>query len=183
MVKTSSDNVKSLMFLVQSDGHTPKHVDGRIEAFLQEFRNKVLVDMTGSDFLDNVNSLCEGLLEKPKNLSEESHRHWEHITNQSYHFSRLQDIAAVIRTLTKDNVMQFFDRHILVNSLLRCKLSIHMYGKAHTEELLTVQDNHDLAKGTEIIECPNVFARKRPLLACQEVAPLEPHMFHKLSKS
>jgi insulysin len=182
-VKTSSDNVKSMQFLVQSDGFTPKHVDGRIEAFLQVFRNQVLADMSVEDFQDNVNSLCEGLLEKPKNLSEESHRHWELITNQSYHFSRLQDIAALIRTLTLEDVMQFFDRYILASSPHRRKLSVHMYGKAHMEELQAVEQADDQDQGDHgIIVCPNEFGRKRPLFAAQEVAPLEPHLFQKLPK-
>lgn len=177
MVKTSADNVKNLMFLIQSDGYSPEHVDDRIEAFLVMFRDKVLVEMTEGDFQDNVNSLCEGLLEKPKNLAEESHKHWDFIVNRSYHFSRLQDIAALVRTLTLNDIMQFFDRHILATSPFRRKLSIHMYGKAHIEHLPAMNSSKNAGNAVEIITCPKHFGRSRSLLPTQAAASLEPHMF------
>jgi insulysin len=40
-VKTSGNNIKSLMFLIQSDSHDPIHCDGRVEAFLERFRTKL----------------------------------------------------------------------------------------------------------------------------------------------
>jgi insulysin len=130
-VKTIANNVKCLMFLIQSDSFDPIHVDQRIEQFLQHFRSKIIMEMSDEDFQHNVASLCDSMLEKCKNLSEESTKHWNMIKNRSYHFSRLQDIAQAIRPLKKFDVLRFFDRYLLAPSPHRSKLSIQLFGTAH----------------------------------------------------
>jgi secreted Zn-dependent insulinase-like peptidase len=62
-----------LLFLIQSDSFDPIHMDQRIEAFLVDFRHK-LVQMSEPDFAASVGALCQSFLEKNKNLSEESSR-------------------------------------------------------------------------------------------------------------
>jgi len=41
-VKTSGNDVKALMILIQSDSYDPIHCDARVEAFLERFRTKLL---------------------------------------------------------------------------------------------------------------------------------------------
>ena len=130
-VKTVADNVKSLMFLIQSDSYDPIHMNERIEHFLLHFRNVILMDMSEDDFMMNVSSLCDSMLEKSKNLSEETMKHWNVIQNRTYYFRRIHDIVQVIRTLQKVDVIRFFDHYILATSPFRRKLSIQLFGTAH----------------------------------------------------
>lgn len=62
-VKTSGDNIKGLVFLIQSDAFDPIHVENRIEAFLAGFRKRI-VDMSEDDFQTNVGSVVASFLEK-----------------------------------------------------------------------------------------------------------------------
>jgi insulysin len=62
-IKTSGDDVKGLLLLIQSDAFDPIHVESRIEAFLSGFRKR-LVDMPDEEFQTNIDSLVVSLLEK-----------------------------------------------------------------------------------------------------------------------
>lgn len=62
-VKTSGDNVKGLLFLIQSDGFDPPHVESRIEHFLANFRERI-VAMEPGEFQSNVDALVSSFLEK-----------------------------------------------------------------------------------------------------------------------
>jgi insulysin len=67
-VKTSGDNIKGLLFLIQSDSFDPIHVESRIETFLANFRQRI-VDMSSEDFQTNVDSVVASFLEKVRRLS------------------------------------------------------------------------------------------------------------------
>ena len=133
-LKTSGDIIKGWLCLIQSDSFDPIHMDQRIESFLQAYRSQ-LVSMSEDDFATNVESVCQNLLEADKNLGEESIKHWSVISNQTYRFTRLPEIAACVRTLTKPDVLRFFDRYLLAESPFRRKLSVQVFGKNHAESL------------------------------------------------
>lgn len=62
-VKTSGDNVKGLLFLIQSDAFDPPHVEDRIEHFLGNFRDRI-VSMEPEAFQNNVDAMVSSFLEK-----------------------------------------------------------------------------------------------------------------------
>lgn len=62
-IKTSGYDIKSLLFLIQSDGFDPIHVDQRIEEFLVRFRLRIQT-MSKEDFETNVNAVVASFLEK-----------------------------------------------------------------------------------------------------------------------
>ena len=70
-----------------------------------------------------------------KNLGEESSRYWHVILNQSYQFTRLQDIAEHVKSLTKERVLRFFDRYLALNSPNRRKLCVHVFARQHQERM------------------------------------------------
>jgi insulysin len=169
-VKTSGDKVKSLLFLIQSDSFDPIHMDQRIEAFLVDFRHK-LVQMSEPDFAANVGALCQSFLEKNKNLSEESSRYWHVITNQTYRFYRMSELAAAAQTVTKLDVLRFLDRHVLATSPYRRKLSVQVFGQNHIADLL---DKTDVAgDGIVLVESANDFRRSQALFPMQASASIE----------
>jgi insulysin len=161
------------MFLVQSETFDPMLMDGRVEAFLAGFRSQ-LVEMSNEDFVANIESVCQNLLEKNKNLSEESSKYWTVITNQSYRFKRLQEIAAETKMLNKNDVVRFFDKHILMSPWRR-KLSIQVFGKNHTELLETEMAAKD---ETVLIEDPKDFVRQSSLFPAQETGSIEEWLLH-----
>jgi insulysin len=62
-VDTAGDDIKGLLFLIQSDAFDPIHLDSRVEAFLERFRSKI-VDMSSEDFQINVDAVVKYFLEK-----------------------------------------------------------------------------------------------------------------------
>lgn len=62
-IKTSGENIKGLLFLIQSDAFDPIHVEGRVEAFLAKFRERIQ-SMSNEDFDTNVQAVVSSFLEK-----------------------------------------------------------------------------------------------------------------------
>ncbi|KAF6824712.1 zinc protease [Colletotrichum musicola] len=115
-------------FIIQSRW-TPEYLDSRIEAFLDSFSNN-LDSMAEADFEGHKRSSIVNRLEKLKNLDEESNRHWAQIASEYYDFEQHQQDASHIRTLTKADMVEFFQRYIKPGSETRAKLSVHLYAQA-----------------------------------------------------
>jgi insulysin len=194
-VKTSGENIKGLLFLIQSDGFDPIHVESRVEEFLAKFRQRI-VDMTPEDFQTNVDSVVSSFLEKVctvewfllegrvllflcrcwfaylltknsllltchpqnKNLGEESSRYWHVILNQTYQFTRLQQIAEHVKKITKDKVLRFYDKYVAASAPCRRKLCIQVFAKQHEDRM-----GAEVEKGVVLIENPTEFKRSMPL--------------------
>ena len=62
-VKTSGDNIKGLLFLIQSDSFDPIHVESRVEAFLLQFRQRI-VAMSQEEFQKHLDAVVSSFLEK-----------------------------------------------------------------------------------------------------------------------
>ncbi len=71
-------------FIIQSE-KTPAFLESRINAFLITF-DKMLEEMTDSEFEGHKSSLITKRLEKLKNLDQESGRLWNHIDNEYLDF-------------------------------------------------------------------------------------------------
>jgi insulysin len=62
-VDTAGDDIKGLLFLIQSDAFDPIHLDGRVEAFLERFRSKI-VKMSVEEFQINIDAVVKNFMEK-----------------------------------------------------------------------------------------------------------------------
>ncbi|PBP21540.1 peptidase M16 inactive domain-containing protein [Diplocarpon rosae] len=111
-------------FIIQSE-KTSEYLESRIDAFLAGFKD-TLEQMTDSDFEVHKRSLITKRLEKLKNLDQESNRLWAHIDNEWFDFALVHEDAAHVRTLTKADMIDFYDRFILPSSPLRSKLAVHL---------------------------------------------------------
>ncbi len=135
-VKTNGDDVKGLLFLIQSDSFDPIHMDDRIEAFLVRSRSTIM-NMSEDAFNANVNSLIQVFTEKKKNTAEESDQYWTAITTNHYLFQRLKLIANYLASTSRNDVLRFYDKHIAKGSPLRRKLSVQVFATQHMEKYTT----------------------------------------------
>ena len=88
--------------------------------------------MPEEEFEDNREAVVEYLLEKNKNMGEESFRYWDVITNESYQFKRYAQIADVVEHhLTKETVLELYDKYINQSGSLRRKLSVQVFSVQH----------------------------------------------------
>ena len=119
--------------LIQSE-KPPEYLEGRIDSFLVSFRDE-LEQMTNEKFESHKRSIINKRLEKLKNLNQECTRFWTHITTEFFHFGAVDDDVARIRTLKKQDIINFYDEFIDPRSQQRAKLSVHLLAKATPEEL------------------------------------------------
>jgi insulysin len=172
-LKTNGESIKSWICLIQSDSFDPLHMDLRIEAFLGKFRT-TLASMPEAEFASNVESVCQNLLEKNKNLGEESSKHWTVISNQTYRFQRLQEIAEEARNLKLQDVLRFFDRYMAGDSPFRRKLSVQVFGRNHLDSLnATEKSDTPSANLVAQVQDPIAFRRQQALFPLMAAASID----------
>ncbi|TNM99655.1 hypothetical protein fugu_012688 [Takifugu bimaculatus] len=117
-----ANGVQGLRFIIQSE-KAPHYLESRVEAFLCTME-KAVEEMSEEAFQKHIQALAIRRLDKPKKLSAECGKHWGEIISQQYHFDRDTIEVAYLKTLTKDNVMQFYTERLAVGALKRHKPSL-----------------------------------------------------------
>ncbi|ODV93679.1 hypothetical protein PACTADRAFT_51446 [Pachysolen tannophilus NRRL Y-2460] len=97
--------------LIQSE-RTTDYLEFRIVEFLQKFR-AMLSEMSSEKFNKNVESLIAKKLLKKKNLSEEFSKIWGCITSGFYDFDFNEQEVEVLKKLSKNDLLNFYDDYIL----------------------------------------------------------------------
>ena len=152
-IKTSGDDIKGLLFLIQSDGYNPIHLDERVEAFLHRFRSR-LADMSADEFKSNISAVVSLFLEKNKNLSEESSKYWNVITNQSYIFRKHDIIGEEVRKLTPEGTLRFFDKYLAAGAPTRSKFAVQVFASQHQSTM-----DRDVPDESSLVSEPFDFKR------------------------
>ncbi|KAJ0360313.1 hypothetical protein COL26b_014108 [Colletotrichum chrysophilum] len=139
-----------LCFTIQSK-ERPEYLRGRIEEFLNSF-TKTLESMPEATFKDHKQSLIAERLEKPLDLTQESDWHCQRIWSESYDFNWSAEDAAIVKTITKEEMIEFYDRHMKPGSQEGAKLSVHLY--AQTDESI---------RHAETAETPEASSKPIPI--------------------
>uniref|UniRef100_A0A182J3K6 Insulin-degrading enzyme n=1 Tax=Anopheles atroparvus TaxID=41427 RepID=A0A182J3K6_ANOAO len=104
-----ANGISGIRIIVQSVRH-PAYVEERIEHFF----NKMLAyleKMPDDEFIRHKEALVALLLEKPKRLASQFSIFLQEISLRQYHFNRAQVEAAKLRTLTKQQVIDYYNAH------------------------------------------------------------------------
>lgn len=123
-----ASGVQGLRIIVQSDKH-PQFVDQRIEAFLVTMSDYIR-NLSQEEFLRHREALAAHRLEKPKRLGARTARYWLEINSQQYNFDRANIEVAFLKTLTSEDIIEFFKNMISANSPVRRKLAVHVLSMA-----------------------------------------------------
>ncbi|CAJ0561255.1 unnamed protein product, partial [Mesorhabditis spiculigera] len=126
------NGVQSLEFSVQGPKE-PDFVEERIEDYLEVAR-KMIVDMPDTEFKDHVDALANKRLEKPKNLKQRYNKLWSEIAHREFHFNRAEDEVALLREVTKEELIAFFDKKIRRDGAERRKFVVMVHSNADTKE-------------------------------------------------
>ncbi|PIO70585.1 peptidase M16 inactive domain protein [Teladorsagia circumcincta] len=116
-----------LQFIVQGP-KSPDHVLDRIEAFLDKIREDIAI-MPQEEFEKQKTGLITRLLEKPKTLGARSRRFWNEIDCRQYDFDRNNSEVEVLNTVTKEDLLSYFDRKFSKNAPERRKVAVFVHGK------------------------------------------------------
>jgi len=133
-------------FIIQSEKTAP-YLETRIEAFLESL-SKLIEDMSETDFENNKRSLIVKRLEKSKYLDQETGRHWNQIHSEYYDFESAQKDVALIKPLTKADMIEFFNRYIHPSSSQRAKLAIYFVAQAKSD--VSTKQITELIEGLEL---------------------------------
>lgn len=80
----SCETTYGFRFIIQSE-RTPDYLESRIDHFLVQ-QSAALASLSDAEFEGHKRSVIVKRLEKPKNLDQETGRHWSQISNEYYDF-------------------------------------------------------------------------------------------------
>lgn len=123
-----ANGTQGLRVIVQGDRH-PQYLDSRIEAFLNKMGGN-LETLSEEDFLRHREALACRRLERPKKLSHLTANWWVEITSNQYNFDRDVLEVAHLKTLTKQDVIDFYKQFIASTARERKKLSVQVVSTA-----------------------------------------------------
>lgn len=69
---------------------------------------KYILEMSEEEFSRHKEALAAQRLEKPKQLASQTYIYWLEITGQQYHFDRPNVEVAFLRTVTKEDILEFY---------------------------------------------------------------------------
>ncbi|KAG7999924.1 Insulin-degrading enzyme [Nibea albiflora] len=122
-----ANGVQGLRFIIQSE-KAPHYLESRVEAFLCTMEKSV-EEMTEEAFQKHIQALAIRRLDKPKKLSAECAKYWGEIISQQYNFDRDNLEVAYLKTLTKENIMDFYRDRLTVDAPKRHKVSVHVLSR------------------------------------------------------
>lgn len=121
----------NIRILIQSE-HTTSYLEWRINNFYETF-GQHLKDMTQEDFDKHKEALCNSLLQKFKNMSEESARYTAAIYLGDYNFTHRQKKAKLVADITKQQIIDFYESYIMGENA--SKLILHLKSQVENKEL------------------------------------------------
>ncbi|CAI4047324.1 hypothetical protein N7582_004052 [Saccharomyces uvarum] len=121
----------NIRILIQSE-HTTPYLEWRINNFYETF-GQHLKDMTQEDFDKHKEALCNSLLQKFKNMSEESARYTAAIYLGDYNFTHRQKKAKLVADITKQQIIDFYESYIMGENA--SKLILHLKSQVENKEL------------------------------------------------
>jgi len=121
--------VQGYRTIVQSSVKDPVYLNSRIENFLQH-AGELLKKMSDEEYSHHVEALIVKKLEKPQNLQQLSSRLWAEIREHKYIFDRHKKDAEILKRITRDELLQFFETFVQ-NPETRRKISIQVFGNKH----------------------------------------------------
>ncbi|TFK91904.1 LuxS/MPP-like metallohydrolase [Polyporus arcularius HHB13444] len=139
-----------LRIKVQST-RAPWFVEQRVEAFLETFGER-LSSMPASEFESHKEGLVMRLLERVKNLSEETTRFWTRIRAGHYDFLRHETDAATVRALTLSEVIEAYNTFLRpsTGAQTRKKLSVQLISQQ-------MNDTPEQAANVQVVEDERTF--------------------------
>ncbi|KAG7269730.1 hypothetical protein CRUP_037614 [Coryphaenoides rupestris] len=106
----------------------PHYLESRVEAFLRTMQESV-GQMSDEAFQKHIQALAIRRLDKPKKLAAECAKYWGEIISQQYNFDRDNIEVSYLKTLTKENVMQFYQDLLAIDAPKRHKVSVHVLSR------------------------------------------------------
>jgi len=114
-------------FRVQSSEYDPIYLQGRIDNFINGF--KELLDGLDNESFENYKSgLIAKLLEKDPSLSYETNRYWGQIVDRRYMFDMSEKEAEELKSIEKRDVLEWYNTYLTQSSTKCRRLAVRVWG-------------------------------------------------------
>ncbi|XP_050730176.1 insulin-degrading enzyme-like isoform X1 [Eriocheir sinensis] len=123
-----ANGTQGLRIIVQGDRH-PEYLTSRIEAFLHKMGEN-LEKLPEEEFVRHREALASRRLERPKKLSHLTANWWAEITSNQYNFDRDAVEVAHLRTLSKQDIIDFYKQFVSSVASQRKKLCVQVTSMA-----------------------------------------------------
>ncbi|KRX99092.1 Insulin-degrading enzyme [Trichinella pseudospiralis] len=143
-----ANDTQALHIIVQSE-KSPAYLDERIEAFLSQLLEDIK-NMPSEEFEEHRAALTAKRLEKPKKLVSAAAKVWSEISSEQYNFERDQKEVDILKTITKEELIDFYKQHIVSDAPKRRKLSTQIYSK--TFEINSIRAKRSVEDQTGKVE-------------------------------
>ncbi|XP_050068386.1 insulin-degrading enzyme [Anopheles maculipalpis] len=164
-----ANGICGLRIIVQSLRH-PTYVEERIENFLNNML-EYLENLTDSEFDRHKEALVALFLEKPKRLITQFNIFIQEISLRQYHFNRAQVEAEKLRTLTKQQVIDYYKEHIILGAPSRSTLSVHVISTADRDAGIRTPDAEEPPAEAEVTDSTVVLnVAKKNLIRVPDLA-------------
>lgn len=90
----------------------------------------VLLEMSEEEFLKHRVALAKRRLERPKKLSHLTVQWWLEVTSNQFHFDRDHVEVDHLTSVTKEDLIEFYNRFVYYESPERKKLSVQVLSTA-----------------------------------------------------
>ena len=118
--------------LVQSSECTAHYLHSRLRAFFKGPARHNIQQMSEERFKTFKDGLEAVKAEEPKDVLEQADEMWKEIYDNTHLFERREREISILRALTKEDVLAFFDEHLQQHK--RC-LAIKVSSQKHNHEL------------------------------------------------
>ncbi|OQR75120.1 insulin-degrading enzyme-like [Tropilaelaps mercedesae] len=177
---TLTFGVYGIKVFVQSN-RSVGYISSCIDTLLNEWLSGYLKKMKSKEFENFKSSLVAHLRERPKSIFAKSNRLWGKIVSRTYEFDHDELEADAVATLTKDDVMAFYQRYVTrdANELRQLVITINWRIQPDEKECgirptKTIEDvtefkrKHDFfetSKASEVLtSCIDMKSRKDKIL-------------------
>ncbi|CAM9610322.1 unnamed protein product [Scytosiphon promiscuus] len=128
------EGLSMMHFVIQAAERSPAYLTERCLEFLREFRQH-LVDISSSKFSDYIQGLVSRILEPDRHLSSEAFRNWSEITTGQLNFNRRRQGVEALQNIDRQDLLQFFDRHIAEGGNDRRVLTSEVYANKFASDM------------------------------------------------
>lgn len=123
------EGVRGLVFSVQSKVLPPPLVEERIDAFLVSLR-AMLVSMPEAKLSEFRDALARQAVDIDRRLGAQTSRLWSEIQRRRYDYARPWRTAARAPKVSREQLLDFYDRHLDPVAPTHRRLATHVFAKA-----------------------------------------------------
>lgn len=126
--------VRGLFVIIQSTVADPDALLEKIDAFLEKARKDILEDMSDEVFQQYVSSMSANKAEPDTNVTIRTYRFWRELETSLMRYDRPQREIEVLQSVSKADLIEFFDTYIAKEGKSRRRIVSQIYGSKHPFE-------------------------------------------------